>query len=100
MHVPAWGALVIPYRWMLKQSGFEIAEDLELDAHSDREPTDPAWLKRTSWIQGFSNQQVLLKTFADPLAEEKSLVLFYATRTPLCDDEHRVLLGAAYSALP
>ena len=73
----------IPYRWMLKEGGFKIAEDLELDAHSGREPTTPAWLNRTSWIQGFSNQQVLLKTFADPLTEEKSLVLFYATRTPL-----------------
>jgi hypothetical protein len=27
--------------------------------------------------------------------EEESLVLFYATRTPLCDDERRVVLGAA-----
>ena len=95
MHFPAWGALVIPYRWMLKESGFEIAEDLELDAHPDREPTAPPWLKRTSWIQGFSNQQMLLDAFAEPLAEEESLVLFYATRTPLCDDERRVLLGAA-----
>ena len=95
MHVPAWGSLVIPYRWMLKESGFETAKDLELDAHPDREPINPAWLKRTSWIQSFSNQQVLLNSFAEPLAEEESLVLFYATRTPLCDDERRVLLGAA-----
>ncbi|MCY4559777.1 MAG: AAA family ATPase [Chloroflexi bacterium] len=95
MHFPAWGALVIPYRWMLKESGFEIAKALELDADPDREPTDPPWLERTSWIQGFSNQQTLLDTFAEPLAEEESLVLFYATRTPLCDDERRVLLGAA-----
>ena len=41
MHFPAWGALVTPYRWMLKESGFKIAKDLELDAHPDREPTDP-----------------------------------------------------------
>ncbi len=41
MRVPAWGALVIPYRWMLKESGFKIAEGLELDARPDREPTDP-----------------------------------------------------------
>ena len=95
MHFPAWGALVIPYRWMLKEGGFEIAKDLELDADSEREPAEPSWLGRTSWIQGFSNQQTLLDAFAGPLAEEESLVLFYATRTPLCDDERRVLLGAA-----
>ena len=95
VHLPAWGALVIPYRWMLKESGFDIAKNLELDADRDKEPDEPDWLKRTNWIQGFTNQQSLLEAFASPLAEEESLVLFYATRTPLCDDERRVLLGAA-----
>jgi hypothetical protein len=95
VHLPAWGALTIPYRWMLKESGFQLAQELELDAGPEREPTQPGWLSNTSWIQGFSNQQALLNAFAAPLAEEESLVLFYATRTPLYDDERRVLLGAA-----
>lgn len=95
VHIPAWGALVIPYRWMLKDSGFDIAQELELDAHPDKEPSKPDWLKRTSWIQGASNQQELLEAFAAPLVEDESLVFFYATRTPLCDDERRVILGAA-----
>jgi hypothetical protein len=25
VHVPAWGVLAVPYRWMLKESGFKIA---------------------------------------------------------------------------
>jgi hypothetical protein len=95
VHIPAWGAITVPYRWMLKESGFGIAQELELDANQDREPDSPAWLKSTSWIQGFGNQEALLNAFAAPLAEQESLVLFYATRTPLCDDERRVLLGAA-----
>lgn len=95
VHFPAWGTLIIPYRWMLKESGFQIAADLELDAQRDSEPTDPAWLKGTSWIQGFSNQRVLLDAFVEPLVEEETLILFYATQTPLCDDERRVLLGAS-----
>lgn len=95
IQVPAWGALVIPYRWMLKESGFKIAEDLELDARRDTEPKDPAWLKQTSWIQDYSNQQELLGAFAGPLTEEESLILFYATRTPLSENGRRVLLGAA-----
>lgn len=95
VHLPAWGALSIPYRWMLKESGFQLAQELELDASPEREPEAPNWLANTSWIQGFSNQQALLDAFAAPLIEEESLVLFYATRTPLCDDERRVLLGAA-----
>jgi hypothetical protein len=95
VHVPAWGALTIPYRWMLKESGFQIAKELELDASIEREPDSPDWLKRTSWIQGFGNQEALLEAFAAPLVEQESLVLFYATRTPLCDDERRVVLGGA-----
>lgn len=95
VHIPAWGASVIPYRWMLKESGFQIAADLELDASAEREPEEPEWLGRTSWVQSFANQEALLDGFADRLAEEESLILFYATRTPLCDDERRVLLGAA-----
>ena len=95
VHIPAWGALTIPYRWMLKDTGFEIAKEVELDADKDREPDSPDWLGRTSWIQGFGNQEALLEAFAAPLVEEESLVLFYATRTPLCDDERRVVLGVA-----
>ena len=95
VHLPAWGALSIPYRWMLKESGFQLAQELELDASPEREPEAPDWLANTSWIQGFSNQQALLDAFAAPLIEEESLVLFYATRTPLCDDERRVVIGAA-----
>ncbi len=74
-HLPAWGALSIPYRWMLKESGFQLAQELELDAGPEREPEAPNWLANTSWIQGFSNQQALLDAFAAPLIEEESLVL-------------------------
>ena len=95
IRIPAWGALITPYRWMLKESGFEIARELDLNADADGEPSKPAWLKGDPWIQGFSSQQELLDAFAAPLVEEESLVLFYAPRTPLCDDGHRVLLGAA-----
>lgn len=80
---------------MLKESGFQIAQDFGLDAHSTREPIKLDWLTSTSWIQGFSNQEALLNAFAEPFVEDESLVLFYSTRTPLCDDERRVILGAA-----
>lgn len=98
VHVPAWGALAVPYRWMLKEGGFEIAKELGLEASPELEPVDPGWLARTSWIQGVINQEPLLEAFASPLVEEESLVLFYATRTPLIDSERRVLVGAALLA--
>lgn len=95
VHLPAWGALIIPYRWMLKESGFELAQQFDLDASQDHEPNEPEWLGRTSWIQGYTNQKALLDAFAAPLIDDESLVLFYATRTPLSDDPRRVLIGAA-----
>ena len=95
LHLPAYGAQVIPYRWMLRGSGFEIAEELELPATLEREPTEPDFLTRTSWIQHHDSQRAMLDAFAAPLIEGRSLVLFYATRTPLADDDRRVLLGAA-----
>ena len=95
VHVPAWGALTIPYRWMLKESGFSIAQDLGLECGQQFEPPQPTWLARTSWVQGVTNQTGLLEAFSKPLIEEESIVLFYATRTPLNDSERRVLLGAA-----
>jgi ATP-dependent exoDNAse (exonuclease V) alpha subunit len=95
LHLPAWGAIIIPYRWMLRKSGFDIAEELELDVQKEREPSEPQWLTRTSWIQSSTNQELLLNSFGAPLKEEQSLVFFYATRTPLVDDARRVILGAA-----
>ena len=95
MCIPDWGALVLPYRWMLKNSGFDIAKERGLDADPSKEPANPEWLKRTSWIHNVSNQQILLDAFAQPLVEEESLVLFYATQTPLCEDLRRILVGAA-----
>ena len=59
VHVPAWGAVVIPYRWMLKESGFQIAQELELDAHRDREPESPSWSARTSWVQSHGKQRAI-----------------------------------------
>lgn len=98
LHIPAYGAQVIPYRWTLKKSGFELAQELELGARLEFEPSEPDFLKRTSWIQQHQNQRVLLESFAAPLVTDKSLVLFYTPRTPLCDDQRRVLVGVAILA--
>ncbi|WP_081731492.1 AAA family ATPase [Mesorhizobium sp. L103C131B0] len=95
LHLPAFGAQLIPYRWMLRESGFALAADLELAIDPEREPSEPSFLQNTAWVQHHDHQKALLDAFAEPLVEHQSLVLFYATRTPLCDDERRVLLGAA-----
>ena len=95
VHLPAYGALIIPYRWMLRESGFELAAELELLVDPENEPKEPKFLQNTAWVQHHDHQKALLDAFAAPLVEQSSLVLFYATRTSLCDDERRVILGAA-----
>lgn len=80
---------------MLRKSGFEIAGELELPIDPENEPKEPRFLQNTAWVQHHDHQKALLESFAAPLVEQSSLVLFYATRTPLCDDERRVILGAA-----
>ncbi len=44
-------------------------------------------------IQNHDNQQVLLDAFAEQCVEKESLVFFYAKRTPLADDDRRVIVA-------
>jgi hypothetical protein len=78
--VPAWGATLVPFRWMLRESGFAIAEKLALDVSKEREPTEPAFLARTAWVQDHDNQRALLDAFSARAVEDQSLVFFYAKR--------------------
>ncbi|WP_294539492.1 AAA family ATPase [uncultured Rhodoblastus sp.] len=91
--VPAWGATLVPFRWLLRENAFKIAKDRDLDVSEEREPTEPAFLARTDWIQDHENQRVLLDAFSARAVEEKSLTFFYAKRTPLADDDRRVIVA-------
>ena len=91
--VPAWGATLVPFRWLLRESGFEIAKNLDLDVSEEREPKEPAFLARTAWIQDHENQRALLDAFSERAIEEESLIFFYAKRTPLADDDRRVIIA-------
>lgn len=91
--VPAWGSTLVPFRWLLRESGFEIAKNLNLDVSEEREPKEPAFLARTAWIQDHENQRALLDAFSERAVEEKSLTFFYAKRTPLADDDRRVIIA-------
>jgi hypothetical protein len=80
VHLPAYGALVIPYRWMLRESGFELAAELELPVDPENEPKEPMFLQNTAWVQHHDHQKALLEAFAAPLVEQSSLVLFSSAR--------------------
>jgi hypothetical protein len=98
VRVPKYGATLVPFRWLLPENAYDIAKELELDVSQDREPTEPAFLARTDWVQNHDNQQVLLDAFADRCVEGESLVFFYAKRTPLADDDRRVIVAVGLLA--
>ena len=88
--LPPYSVQTIPFRWTRKEDAENIADKLALPFDLEREPQLPF---KTVWINDFENQQIMLDTFFSALAPEKSLVFFYAKRTPLTDDPRRVLVG-------
>ena len=96
--IAPYSAAAIPFRWMLKEQAegnarFHIpsrVEALQLGYAVEREP---ALGFGTSFIQEGSNQRVLLDTFFSAAKPDRSLVFFYAKRTPLVEDPRRVIIG-------
>jgi energy-coupling factor transporter ATP-binding protein EcfA2 len=96
--IQPFSAAAIPFRWMLKEQAegneknniVSRAKTLQLDYAPEREP-DLGF--PTSWVQEGNNQRVLLDTFFSAVKPDKSLVFFYAKRTPLIEDTRRVIVG-------
>jgi energy-coupling factor transporter ATP-binding protein EcfA2 len=94
----AYSAACIPFGWMLRRQveGDERlnlvgkADALRLGYDAAREPDLPF---DTSWVQDKRNQLVMLDTFFGALEPEGSLCVFYAKRTPLAEDQRRVIIG-------
>lgn len=95
---PAYSAACVPFRWMLrgelegdaKRQIQGIADKLKLGFVPDREPKLPF---HTAWVQERDNQLVVLDTFFGALERSVSLCFIYAKRTPLADDNRRVIVG-------
>lgn len=94
LRFPAFSAACIPYLWMLRESGPEIAEELDLGYQPELEQrADDLMGYKTYWIQDKHNQQVMLNAFFSAVRVEESLCLFYAKRVHLVDDTRPVLIG-------
>ena len=103
---PPFSAAATPYGWLLKERAWgkewkkgnidskSIAERYGIKALPEYEPDKPDWLEGRPWIQGARNQKALLNAFFDALKPEHSLILIYAKRTPLTDDEQWIIVGA------
>lgn len=96
--ISPYSAAAIPFRWMLKEQAegndrYGIAsrvEALQLGYEAEREP-DLGF--NTSWIQEGNNQRIMLDTFFSAIKPDRSLIFFYAKRTPLIEDPRRVIIG-------
>jgi len=96
--IQPFSVAAIPFRWMLteqaegneKRGISSRAATLQLGYAAEREPSLGF---ETSWIQEGTNQRVLLDTFFSAAKPDKSLMFFYAKRTPLVDDTRRVIIG-------
>ena len=96
--IQPYSAAAVPFHWMLKEQAegnerFGVpsrAENLKLGYMAEREP-DLGF--PTSWVQHGANQRVLLDTFFSAVSPDKSLVFFYAKRTPMVEDARRVIVG-------
>lgn len=88
--LPPNSVQAIPFRWTRKEDAQAIADTLALPFDIAREPQLNF---KTVWVNDFENQHIMLDTFFGALQPEKSLVFLYVKRTPLADDQRRVLVG-------
>lgn len=99
VHVPAYGGVLTPYRWMLRQHAWSLAAAYGIDdADEAREPKEgeaPNLIVNTAWVQDCDNQAALLNGFSRNLSEGGSLVFFYAKQTPLTDSSRRQIVAVA-----
>lgn len=92
---PAYSALCVPYRWMLKKQAARIADEYELGFQPELEDRATELIGfKTNWVQMRHNQLILLDTFFSAIHPERSLCFFYVKRSPLSEDPRRVLVGA------
>lgn len=90
--LPKYSAAALPFRWMLKENAWEIAEEFNLECNQDWEPK----LAFNTWVQDYRNQKALLDAFFSSVYPEKSLCFFYAKQTPLAEDNRRVIVGVGH----
>src|SRR6266542_4524346 len=93
--IPPYSPACVPFRWMRRDMAAEIAQEYELPFRDELE----TWAREkmgfnSGWVQERDNQQTLLDTFFSFIKPQESLCFVYAKRTPLSEDNRRVLIAA------
>ena len=92
-HHPAYSAAAVPFAWMMKDQGDGIPARAKAYKIDFRPELEPDLEFDRLWVQDRRNQLAMLDTFFGAIKPEASLVFFYAKRTPLTDDNRRVIVG-------
>jgi hypothetical protein len=87
---PPYSAAALPFRWMLTENAWKIADELNLACDEENEPILNF---KTDWVQEYHNQKSLLDAFFSAI-DGRSLCFIYAKQTPLSEDNRPVLIGA------
>jgi hypothetical protein len=92
---PRYSAPCVPFRWMRRKEGEEIAAEEGIDYRPElEEQADEMIPWQSGWIQHGANQLAMLNGFFAAV-QPPALMFFYAKRMPLTEKEGRVLIGAA-----
>lgn len=97
LRFPSYSAACVPFRWMLKESAVQLAQDFELALQDELEDqAHEAMGFKTEFVQVKHNQLAMLDTFFGAVKPRQSLCFFYAKRTPLAEDTRRVIVGVGW----
>jgi AAA domain/UvrD-like helicase C-terminal domain len=92
---PKYSAPCVPFRWMRRKEGEEIAAEEGIDYRPElEEQADELIPWESGWIQHGTNQLAMLNGFFAAV-QPPALMFLYAKRVPLTEKEGRVLIGAA-----
>jgi len=93
LRFPNYAAPCVPFRWMRREEAEELAATEGIDYQPELEDEANELISfESGWVQHGVNQRAMLNGFFSPI-RPSALVFFYAKRTPLSEQEGRVLIG-------
>ena len=94
--IQPYSAAAVPFRWMLRtelENSLTELIPVDLNREPDLAKNNGFSGNDQPWLQEGTNQKLALDTFFSAVVPEESLVFFYAKRTPLTEDQRRVIVG-------
>ncbi len=90
VEVPAWTAVAVPFRWMLRVNQDALDKRLPEALASDEDAPFP-----TPWIFGAKRQRAVLEHIFNKVERNRSLIFFYTKEgQPVNDHLNRLIVGA------